>query len=268
MDKKNKMVASGILAGGLAAAALAAAGLAHGPSPQAITKTGAPTGETKSRIVDPAAYQRALDEMAPTNDSWRRANDLYGKDHHDAALRELERTMLLADKSRAGLILEDARRLKGRLLLDQGQYRQSLPLLTQGDKTGLSKDLDLALCRLKLGDASQARKADAGTRILRYDARLSPKDLPGESKASDLEARIRLARGLDLFFSGRKVLALDELTKVQDLAPSNAVAPFYAGMSLIHMGRSDEAAALFSKAAALGRGAIKADAVGRALNQP
>jgi tetratricopeptide (TPR) repeat protein len=219
----------------------------------------------KGTPTDPEGEARYRKAIEPTEHSLRTAQDLYRSGDLVGAERAARETITLA-AGLSPLAQELARRLVGQIRMQQGRYKDALEWLGADWLAGKDArlDLDIALCYVRLGNYTKAKRFYSDKALLRYTS-IQPEDLPGASNPQSLEASILLARGLDKFFTASGQMdALSDLNAAGRLAPRNGLISYYAGMSLVHMDRPAEAAPYFRRAAQYGRGKIAQDAQKRA----
>lgn len=199
--------------------------------------------------------------IKPATDAFQKAGGLFSKGDYEGAAGSATRAIALSKSLKAWSIERESQRLLGEIRVSQGRYREALTLLPIDWRKNVPPytDVNVALAFLKIGDLVHAHQ------FFHPDAfynKGGPRadDLPSVATAKGLEARIRYARGMNYFLRGRELLALREFQIADRLAPDNGLIDYYAGMSLVHMGKMQEAKPYFRATAARATGWMQADA--------
>lgn len=218
---------------------------------------------TKS-MIDPVAARAEMLRIKPASDALRQANGFFVEVRFEDAAKSARRAIALGKSLQAWSIERGARRLLGEIRVSQGRYKEALNLLPIDRRKNIPPytDVNVALAYLKLNDMTLARRFyHPSAFVFKGGARVS--EMPSPTTARGLETGIRYERGLNYFVSSRKRLALREFELANRLAPGNGLINYYLGMSLVHMGKPEEAKPYFRIAAAHVSGWMQADAKAR-----
>jgi len=206
-------------------------------------------GRTQTR-QDPDAYAAHLKAMEPINRALSDAEENFKLGNLAKAERLAQETIKIT-RGLSPLPPELARRLLGKIRMKQGRYQEALSYFQPywQSKKDSGMDLDMALCFVRLRNYDAARRFYSDNAALRFDSRLTAKDLLGTQTPKTLEASILFAKAQDAAItSSRGQEALDNYIAASKLFPENGMFAYYTGKALTNLNRNADAVPYFRKA--------------------
>jgi tetratricopeptide (TPR) repeat protein len=187
-----------------------------------------------------------LAEVGDAEEHLRQADDLIAEGSYSAAEKQCEVAMAVGPHIGVNPYGPSLLKL-GDVHSAEGNYRDALAEYLGGGRTtardGL--DLDIALCYFRLGNYSQAGRADAAGIVRRLHDGMKDIDRevggPGDNKS--LEGYILYAKALILSHHVQETQAVKLFAQAQALLPGHALLAYDQARSLAYLHRYAEAAA-------------------------
>ncbi len=242
------------------------------PNRSSSYQTGTPSSGDQFKNAMSPEEREALDTQSRhSHEAEQQARQLLKERRFKEAAKACHRALALSAKINNQPINRTALQLMGDIFQEQGHYQEAIDAYRKAP--GNSRDSDIALCYLKIGDMKNARKFYNEEIFFGSKVDLPPAkkaiymtSLPGTKTTKTMEASILFARGCKKESVAQLDEAVEDFKRVLVLVPRNALAARSIASDLGTLYLGEEATPYWARAAVFGTGDVAQEGMSRLKN--